>query len=62
VGELVGSEHNANAMEMLKVYSVALLSLLAGAAVVHNIYRPDLRLPVDHSSPSSVKEGQGSQG
>jgi hypothetical protein len=28
--------------ELLKAYSVALISLLAGAAVVHNLYKPDL--------------------
>jgi hypothetical protein len=28
--------------ELFKAYSVALLSLLAGAAVVHNVYKPDL--------------------
>jgi hypothetical protein len=36
-------------MEILRVYSVALLSLLAGAALVHNLYKPDLRLPVEPS-------------
>jgi hypothetical protein len=28
--------------ELLKAYSVAMISLLAGAAVVHNFYKPDL--------------------
>lgn len=28
--------------ELFKAYSVALVSLLAGAAVVHNFYKPDL--------------------
>lgn len=31
----------------LKGYAVAIVSLLSGAAVVHNIYKPDLvRLPL----------------
>ncbi len=29
-------------MSWLKAYAVAITSLLAGAAVVHNIYKPDL--------------------
>lgn len=38
-------------MQMLKVYSVALLSLLAGATCVHQLFSPDLTLPVvDRSS------------
>ena len=37
-------------MGMLKFYSVAFFSLLAGAAVVHNIYKPDLSLPVETST------------
>lgn len=28
--------------ELFKAYSIAFISLLAGAAVVHNIYTPDL--------------------
>lgn len=28
--------------DLLKAYSLALVSLLAGAAVVHNLYKPDL--------------------
>jgi hypothetical protein len=39
-------------MEMLKVYGVALSSLLAGAAVVHAVLQPDVRLPVESSSTS----------
>jgi hypothetical protein len=35
--------------EMLKVYAVALASLMAGAAVVHTIMKPDLTLPVEPS-------------
>jgi hypothetical protein len=32
--------------DILKAYTVAIFSLLAGAAFVHNIYKPDLvRLP-----------------
>lgn len=27
---------------MLKAYAVAVVSMLAGAAVVHNVYKPDL--------------------
>ena len=34
-------EHILNAM-WLKAYVVAFVSLLSGAAVVHNIYKPDL--------------------
>ena len=34
-------------MNYLKPYAVAIASLLAGASVVHNIYKPDLaRIPV----------------
>ena len=29
-------------MNYLKPYAVAIMSLLAGASVVHNIYKPDL--------------------
>ena len=29
-------------MSWLKAYTVAIVSLLSGAAVVHNIYKPDL--------------------
>jgi len=29
-------------MYYVKAYAVAVVSLLAGAAVVHNIYKPDL--------------------
>ena len=29
-------------MSYLKAYGVALLSLLAGATVVHHVYKPDL--------------------
>lgn len=29
-----------------KAYAVAITSLLSGAAVVHNIMRPDLTIPV----------------
>jgi hypothetical protein len=28
--------------DLVKAYAVALLSMLAGAAVVHNIFKPDL--------------------
>jgi hypothetical protein len=31
-------------MSWFKAYSVAMVSLLAGAAVVHNLYKPDLRI------------------
>ncbi len=34
--------HLANFMSWLKAYAVAITSLLAGAAVVHNVYKPDL--------------------
>lgn len=29
-------------MSWLKAYAVAIVSVLSGAAVVHNIYKPDL--------------------
>ena len=35
------------------MYSVALLSLLAGATVVHQLFKPDLTLPVARSSEGS---------
>ncbi|GAQ88681.1 hypothetical protein KFL_004510080 [Klebsormidium nitens] len=37
-------------------YAVAMGSLLAGAAVVHNVYRPDLTIP--GYSEESEAEGQ----
>jgi hypothetical protein len=39
-------------MGMIKAYAVALFSMLAGAAVVHNIYKPDLvrRMPQAHAA------------
>ncbi len=33
-------------MSWFKAYSVAIVSMLAGAAVVHNVYQPDLRITV----------------
>ncbi|CAI5982734.1 unnamed protein product [Closterium sp. NIES-65] len=30
---------------MIRSYAVAIASLLAGASVVHNIYKPDLTIP-----------------
>lgn len=47
-------------MEMLKVYSVALLSLIAGAAFVHNIYKPDLSLPVESGSGGADSSAKSS--
>ena len=38
-------------MGLLKFYSTALFSLLAGAAAVHTLYKPDLRLPVELREP-----------
>lgn len=32
-------------MVPLRAYGVAVASMLAGAAVVHNIYKPDLTIP-----------------
>jgi hypothetical protein len=40
-------------MEIFRVYAVALFGLLSGAAVVHSILRPDLRLPVDSAAPTA---------
>jgi len=37
--------------QFYKAYAVAIASLLTGAAVVHNIYKPDL---VSHSTPQCL--------
>lgn len=37
--------------DLLKAYAVALASLLAGAAFVHSIYKPDLVRTNDVTSP-----------
>ncbi|DBB14046.1 TPA: hypothetical protein ACH3X3_001010 [Trebouxia sp. C0006] len=38
--------------QFYKAYAVAIASLLTGAAVVHNIYKPDLRIPMSKPNPS----------
>lgn len=35
----------------LRAYGVALASMLAGASVVHNIYKPDLTIPGYEAEP-----------
>lgn len=35
----------AGCMLPLRAYGVSLASMLAGASVVHNIYKPDLTIP-----------------
>lgn len=44
-------------MSWFKAYSVAMASLLAGAAVVHNVYKPDLRIP-SNSDAGDKDEGR----
>lgn len=44
-------------MSWFKAYSVAMVSLLAGAAVVHNLYKPDLRIPF-YSDAGDKHEGR----
>lgn len=36
-------------MSWFKAYAVAIASMLAGGAVVHNIYQPDLSIPLESS-------------
>ncbi|BDA41624.1 hypothetical protein COCOBI_02-4050 [Coccomyxa sp. Obi] len=45
-------------MSWLKAYAVAITSLLTGAAVVHNIYKPDLTLPISDDHPAK-EHGSG---
>lgn len=42
VVSLLQAQMPARVPELFKAYSIAFISLLAGAAVVHNIYTPDL--------------------
>lgn len=49
-------------MEMIKVYATTLLSLLAGAACVHNLFKPDLTLPVEKISSSGSGSGTAAGG
>lgn len=37
-------------MSYLKAYAVAMASLLAGATVVHHVFKPDLTIPLGHPS------------
>eukprot|EP00897_Mesotaenium_endlicherianum_P004881 jgi/Mesen1/4420/ME000225S03412 len=41
---------------MLRSYVVAFSSLLGGAALVHNIYKPDLTIPVTAESDEELKQ------
>ncbi|KAG7546048.1 hypothetical protein ISN44_As12g014600 [Arabidopsis suecica] len=41
---------------------VVVASLLAGASVVHNIYKPDLRLPQIESDEGDKKKESGNKG
>ncbi|XP_019086442.1 PREDICTED: uncharacterized protein C12orf73 homolog [Camelina sativa] len=41
---------------------VVVASLLAGASVVHNIYKPDLSLPQIESDEGDKKEESGNKG
>jgi len=43
-------------MGHLTAYCVAIASLLAGAAVVHNVYKPSLVLPLDKKPESEGGE------
>ncbi|KAJ0263258.1 hypothetical protein HA466_0036480 [Hirschfeldia incana] len=41
--------------------AVVVASLLSGASVVHNLYKPDLRLPQMESDEADKKEGSGNK-
>ena len=41
--------------DLVKGYAVSILSLFAGAAVVHEIYKPDLTLPLNQQKDSPKK-------
>lgn len=41
----------------LRVYGVALASMLAGASVVHHIYQPDLTIPGYEPASSRASDG-----
>lgn len=41
---------------MLRSYAVAIASMLAGASVVHAIYKPDLTIPDLDAPPTGSKE------
>lgn len=44
----------------VKGYTTILFSMLAGAAVVHNIYKPDLTLPIRKAdtTPATSKKAE----
>lgn len=42
---------------VLKGYFVALGSLLAGASVVHSIFKPDLHIPIEASTSHAGTRG-----
>lgn len=41
--------------DVIKGYAVSILSLFAGAAVVHEIYKPDLSLPLNQEKAAPKK-------
>ena len=43
--ELVSRAARVRRMLPLRVYGVAIASMLAGAGVVHNVFQPDLTIP-----------------
>jgi len=47
---------------LVKGYSVAIISLLSGAAVVHQIYKPDLRIPVGAAAGEEQSAGPADGG
>ena len=44
----------------LRAYGVALVSMLAGASVVHNVFQPDLTIPGYEPESAVAPEQQGS--
>ena len=45
----------------LRAYGVALVSMLAGASVVHNVFQPDLTIPgYEPENAVAQEEQQGS--
>lgn len=43
----------------IKAYAMAIASLLSGAAVVHNIFKPDLVMPAALPMDPDLALGQG---
>ena len=44
----------------LRAYGVALVSMLAGASVVHNVFQPDLTIPGYELESAVAQDQQGS--